>query len=128
MLPNVIAILPQNSLFIAVNFSCLYTDNSYIRECNLRNHLFQQIQVPDLDITPQHYYENPRKREFCPLFIGSVLFKLGEYQTIVSRRKYIIFFKEQQMALSDYKAISWVGLGLLCDQIHLTAFSKPPRN
>lgn len=106
MLPNVIAILPQNSLFIAVNFSCLYTDNSYIRECNLRNHLFQQIQVPDLDITPQHYYENPRKREFCHLFIGSVLFKLGEYQTIVSRRKYIIFFKEQQMALSDYKAIS----------------------
>uniref|UniRef100_A0A8C2KYX4 Ig-like domain-containing protein n=1 Tax=Cyprinus carpio TaxID=7962 RepID=A0A8C2KYX4_CYPCA len=96
----------ENSPEINRNIRRNRYDNSYIRECNLRNHLFQQIQVPDLDITPQHYYENPRKREFCPLFIGSVLFKLGEYQTIVSRRKYIIFFKEQQMALSDYKAIS----------------------
>lgn len=52
MLPNVIVILPENSLFIAVNLSRLSTDNSYIRQCNLRNHFFQQIQVPDLDITP----------------------------------------------------------------------------
>lgn len=97
MLPNVIVILPQNSLFIAVNLSRLSTDNSYIRQCNLRSHLFQQIQVPDLDITPHHYYENP-----CHLFICSVLFKLCEPQTIVSLRKYNIFFIEQKMAVSDY--------------------------
>ncbi len=78
VLPNVIVILPLNSLFIAVNLSFLSTDISYIRKCNLCNHLFQQIRVPDLDITPQRYYENPRKREFCHLFICRVLFKLCE--------------------------------------------------
>lgn len=56
-------------LFIAVNLSHLSTDTSYTRQCDLRNHLFQQIQVPDLKIISQHSHEKLREREFCHLFI-----------------------------------------------------------